>query len=77
MKMLDVAVVFAFVAIDDLRNGLVAFLASQDLLTLIAMLVGVMIFGKKLDFTGSLERLTGMGGSKTAHENAVGRSGGH
>ena len=77
MKLFDVAIVLAFVTIDDLRNGLIGFLASQDLLTLIALLFGVMFFGKKLDFSGSLERLTGMGGSKAVNETADGHGGGH
>ena len=67
MRLLDVAIVLAFVAIDDLRNGFIAFLASQDVLTLGAMLVGVLLFGNKLDFSKRLEGIAGIGAQEAGH----------
>jgi len=76
MRLLDVAIVLAFVAIDDLRNGFIAFLASQDVLTLGAMLVGVLLFGNKLDFSKRLEGIAGIGAGKGPAQEA-GHGSGH
>jgi len=38
MHKLDLIVIGAFLAVDELRNGLLAFLASQDVITLAVLL---------------------------------------
>ena len=43
----DLIVIGAFVVFDDLRNGVIAFLASQDVLSLILILGLVWVMRKK------------------------------
>lgn len=46
MKGLDVLVVLAFVAVDDLRNAVIGFLTRADELTLVALLAIALVLYK-------------------------------
>jgi hypothetical protein len=46
MKTLDIAVILAFVAVDDLRNALMAVLINSDVFVLVAALIIVYFISK-------------------------------
>lgn len=69
MHKLDLVVLGAFVAFDDLRNGVLAFLASQDPFSLIALMAVVW-------FASKSKGLRGLDRGKTALFGLLGRKDG-